>query len=182
MRWGASSIARSLAVGAMLWRDLSAERMTPRRRHHGGARPECRENDPQGMEALMAGDAERVIVIGAGHNGLVAAFYLAKAGYAPLVLERAAIAGGSAITEEIHPGIRCPVLFDISGPLLPEIERDMQLVKQGVETISSEVQTVALHPDGSAIRIYTDPARTASELERISTHDGRKFSEFHSTF
>jgi phytoene dehydrogenase-like protein len=134
------------------------------------------------MEALMAGDAERVIIIGAGHNGLVAAFYLAKAGYAPLVLERADIAGGSAVTEEIHPGFRCPVLFDMSGPLLPEIERDMQLAKQGVETISSEVQMVALHPDRSGIRIYTDPARTASELERISSNDGRRFPEFHSTF
>jgi phytoene dehydrogenase-like protein len=134
------------------------------------------------METLMSRDTERVVIIGAGHNGLVAAFYLAKAGHAPLVLERSAIAGGSAVTEEIHPGFRCPTLFDMSGPLLPEIAKDLELEKHGIETITSEIETVALDPGGHAIRFYGDPARTASELGRFSAHDAGKFLEFHSVF
>jgi phytoene dehydrogenase-like protein len=51
-----------------------------------------------------------VVIIGGGHNGLVAAFYLAKAGYKPLVLERRAQPGGAGITEEFHPGFRCSIL------------------------------------------------------------------------
>lgn len=55
-------------------------------------------------------DTRDVIIVGGGHNGLVAAFYLAKAGYKPLVLERRAQVGGAAITEEFHPGFRCSTL------------------------------------------------------------------------
>ena len=67
---------------------------------------------------------ERVVIIGGGHNGLVAAFYLAKAGFAPLVLERREIVGGSAVTEEIHAGFRCPALLHAAGPLLPQVVQD----------------------------------------------------------
>lgn len=127
----------------------------------------------------MARDRERVVIIGAGHNGLVAAFYLAKAGYAPLVLERAEIAGGSAITEEIHPGFRCPALFDLAGPLLPQIAEDLKL-KEALLFPAADVQMAALHPDGRVLRIYTDPNRTATELESFSSHDARMFPQFHS--
>ena len=65
-----------------------------------------------------------VIIIGGGHNGLVTAFYLAKAGFKPLVLERRAQAGGAAITEEFSPGFRCSTLAHSAGPLLPEIVSD----------------------------------------------------------
>ena len=58
-----------------------------------------------------------VVIIGGGHNGLVTAFYLAKAGYKPLVLERRAQPGGAAITEEFHPGFRCSTLAHSAGPL-----------------------------------------------------------------
>ena len=68
-----------------------------------------------------------VIIVGGGHNGLVAAFYLAKAGFKPLVLERRAQVGGAAITEEFHPGFRCSTLAHNAGPLRADIVRDMQL-------------------------------------------------------
>ncbi|HEY2384807.1 MAG TPA: NAD(P)/FAD-dependent oxidoreductase [Terriglobia bacterium] len=128
----------------------------------------------------MPRDRERVVIIGAGHNGLVAAFYLAKAGYAPLVLERAEIAGGSAVTDEIHPGFRCPALFDLPGPLLPQIEKDLQLQKEHL-FFTPDVQVAALHPDGKVLRIYTDPNRTATDLQSFSAQDARKFPQFHST-
>ena len=56
-----------------------------------------------------------VVVIGAGHNGLVAACYLARAGYKPLVLERRDVVGGAVVTEEIHAGYRCPALAHVSS-------------------------------------------------------------------
>jgi phytoene dehydrogenase-like protein len=133
------------------------------------------------MEALVETDRERVIIIGAGHNGLIAAFYLAKAGYAPLVLERSNTVGGSAVTEEIHPGYRCPALFDMTGPLLPQIVNDLQLAQKGLETIESKIQLLALHPNGSPLRIYEDAEVTARELAQLSSHDAAKFPEFHAT-
>ena len=77
-------------------------------------------------------DTRDVVIIGGGHNGLVTAFYLAKAGYKPLVLERRAQPGGAAITEEFHPGFRCSILAHAAGPLRPDIVRDMQLEKHGL--------------------------------------------------
>ena len=130
----------------------------------------------------MSRDTDRVVIIGAGHNGLVAAFYLAKAGYKPLVLERAAVPGGSAVMEEIHPGFPCPVLFDLPGPLLPQIIKDMHLEKDRPLFVTPEVQMTALVPDGAPLHIFTDPNRTASELSRVSSHDAGKFLQFHAAF
>ena len=68
-----------------------------------------------------------VIIIGGGHNGLVAAFYLAKAGFKPLVLERRPVVGGAAVTDEIHPGFKYSTLSHAAGQLVPQIARDMDL-------------------------------------------------------
>ena len=97
-----------------------------------------------------------VVIIGGGHNGLVTAFYLAKAGYKPLVLERRAQPGGAAITEEFHPGFRCSTLAHSAGPLRPDIVRDMQLEKHGLNMITPEVAVTALSPDGRALILYND--------------------------
>jgi phytoene dehydrogenase-like protein len=132
------------------------------------------------VEALMPGDRERIVVIGAGHNGLVAAFYLAKAGFAPIVLERASVAGGTAITEEIHPGYQCPVLFDTPGPLLPQIVKDLKLEEKKL-FVTTDLRMTVLHPDGKRLRIFADPNRTGTELSPFSPHDARKFLEFHAT-
>ena len=68
----------------------------------------------------------RAVIIGAGHNGLVAAFYLAKAGYRPIVLERREQVGGAAVTSEIHPGFRVPTLAHTFGPLRPDVAADLR--------------------------------------------------------
>lgn len=127
----------------------------------------------------MPADRERIVIIGGGHNGLIAAFYLAKAGFAPIVLERAAMTGGSAVTEEIHPGFQCPVLFDTPGPLLPQIMKDTKL-DEGKLFAEGDFPMTVLHPDGKRLRIFTDPNRTGMELSSFSSHDARKFPEFHS--
>ena len=122
-------------------------------------------------------NAARVVVVGGGVNGLVAAFYIAKAGFAPLVLERRELVGGVAVTEEIHPGFRCPTLLHVAGPMLPQIVKDLQL--EAVSPQKGNTGLVALHPDGRALRMYEDPRRAAAELAAFSAHDSMSYPQFH---
>jgi phytoene dehydrogenase-like protein len=123
-----------------------------------------------------------IIIIGAGHNGLVAAYYLAKAGLKTLVLERREIVGGGAITEEFHPGFRCSTLAGSPGPLLPQITKDFQLERRGVEFITPTARVWAPNATGDAISIYEDAKRTADELTKTSRADAERYPEFISTF
>ena len=119
-----------------------------------------------------------IVIIGGGHNGLVAAFYLARAGFKPLVLERRTQVGGAAITEEFHPGFRSSVLAHSAGPLRPEVIRDMQLEKHGLKFITPEVAVTALSPDGTALILYRDIERAAQEIAKFSAADAAKYREF----
>ena len=130
----------------------------------------------------MAGAKPDIIIIGAGHNGLVAASYLAKAGLKPLVLESREVVGGCAVTEEFHPGFRCPVLAHAAGPLLPHIFEDLQLERHGLMFIKPELRALALNEDGPPLAIYDDASRTASELEKFSAHDARSYPRFRESF
>src|SRR5438270_2340221 len=118
-----------------------------------------------------------VILIGGGHNGLVTAFYLAKAGFKPLVLERRGQVGGAAITEEFSQGFRCSTLAHSAGPLLPELMRDMQLERFGLKTVVPEAGVTALAPDGRALILYNDVRRAAREVEKFSARDAAKYPE-----
>jgi phytoene dehydrogenase-like protein len=129
----------------------------------------------------MAGTANNqrdVVIIGGGHNGLVTAFYLAKAGFKPLVLERSAQVGGAAITEEFHPGFRCSTLAHTAGPIRPDIVRDMELEKHGLLFITPDICVTALSPDGRALSLYQDADRSAQEISAFSQKDGSKYVEF----
>src|SRR5437764_11620727 len=119
-----------------------------------------------------------IVIIGGGHNGLVAAFYLARAGFKPLVLERRTQVGGAAITEEFHPGFRSSVLAHSAGPLRPEIVADMQLEKHGLNIITPDVSVTALSPDGRALILYRDIERAAQEVAKFSEADALKYREF----
>ena len=123
-----------------------------------------------------------IIIIGAGHNGLVAAFYLAKAGLKPLVLERRELVGGACVTEEFHPGFRCSALASSAGPLLPQVLKDLQLHRSGLQFITPAVRVSAPNLNGPPICIYNDARRTAGELATDSKKDGEKYSEFASFF
>lgn len=120
-----------------------------------------------------------IIIIGAGHNGLVTAFYLAKAGYKPLVIERRNQVGGAAITEEFYPGFRASLLAHSAGPLRPEVVRDMQLEKHELKLIMPAIDVTALSPDGRALILYRDVERSAQEISKISKSDAAKYREFH---
>src|SRR5205823_10493832 len=126
----------------------------------------------------MSDNSRDIVIIGGGHNGLVTAFYLAKAGLKPLVLEQRNIVGGAAITEEFHPGFKCSTLSHSAGPLRPEIIRDMELAQHGLKLITPEIGAVALSPDGRALVLYDDARRTAQEISKFSQNDAVGYPEF----
>ena len=123
-------------------------------------------------------DKRDVVIIGGGHNGLVTAFYLAKSGFKPLVLERRPQTGGAAITEEFHPGFRGSILTHSAGPLRADIVRDMQLEKNGLQLIRPEVGVTALSPDGRALMLYSDTKKAAEEISKFSAKDAAKYPQF----
>ena len=119
-----------------------------------------------------------VVIIGGGHNGLVTAFYLAKAGYKPLVLERRPQPGGAAVTDEFHPGFRCSTLAHSAGPLRPDVVRDMQLEKHGLKVIQPEYAVTALSPEGRALSLFADHRKSVEEIAKFSSRDAAKYPQF----
>ncbi len=119
-----------------------------------------------------------VIILGAGHNGLVTAFYLAKAGFKPLVLERRPIVGGCAITEEFHTGFRCSRLSHSAGPVRSDIVRDMDLVNHGLRMYSPEVRVLSLSPNGEPLALYGDITKSQQEIAKSSQKDAANYAEF----
>src|ERR1700740_1899044 len=94
---------------------------------------------------------QRVVLIGGGHNALVAAFYLAKGGFKPLVLERREMLGGGAVTEEFYEGFHASTLAHTLGPLRADIARDMQINKADYEILRPDPRVFAPRPDGQAL-------------------------------
>jgi phytoene dehydrogenase-like protein len=125
----------------------------------------------------VANASRDIVIIGAGHNGLVTAGYLARAGLRPLVLERREVVGGAAITEEFHPGFRCSTLAHAAGPLLPAVVRELQLARHGLEFIQPDVQVFAPGPDGRGLVLYNDQTRSSEAIARWSAQDARRYSE-----
>jgi phytoene dehydrogenase-like protein len=123
-----------------------------------------------------------VTIIGGGHNGLVAAAYLAKSGLKTLVLERREVVGGGAVTEEIHPGFRVSALDHAAGPFSAQVISDLNLPNFGLQMISPEVRVLALSPDGKSLCVYNDVAKTVSEIEKFSTKDAKSYPEFVNSF
>jgi phytoene dehydrogenase-like protein len=117
-----------------------------------------------------------VIIIGAGHNGLVTAGYLAKAGRRVLVLEKRDAVGGAAVTEEIFPGFKASPVTD--GSYLSEaVRRDLK-VGAHVETLPSDVVACCPQPDGSQLTLWRDTARSAQEIARFSKADAEAYPGF----
>ena len=104
------------------------------------------------------------VVIGAGHNALVAAAYLARGGMRTLVLESRDRVGGAADTTELARGIRVPALAHTVGRLRPSIQKDLGLAGHGLSLVAPDVRVFAPSPDRSAITLWSDPARTALGL------------------
>jgi phytoene dehydrogenase-like protein len=123
-------------------------------------------------------DGYDAIVIGAGHNGLVAAAYLAKVGRRVLVVERRDRAGGILDTVEVGKGTRVPGIVHTVGRLRTSVIEQLGLRRHGFDPISPEVRIFAPQPDGPALTVWADPARTAAELRDRSAHDAEAFVPF----
>src|SRR5260221_14562716 len=118
-----------------------------------------------------------VIVIGGGHNGLVNAAYLARAGKKVLVLERRYILGGAAVPEEFSPGFKFSVSSYVVSPLRPEITRALDLPRHGLEILPLD-GTFTPMPSGDYLWRMNDHGRTVREIRRHSRIDAEAYEEF----
>jgi phytoene dehydrogenase-like protein len=118
-----------------------------------------------------------VIVVGAGHNGLTAAAYMARGGLSVLVLEARDRVGGAAVTEELG-GVRVPALAHTVGRLRPSVVRDLDLAAHGLALVSPEVRVFAPQPDGRAVTLWADLGKSVESLRAWSEDDATAFVEF----
>jgi len=117
------------------------------------------------------------IVVGGGHNGLVCAAYLAKAGRKVLVLERRHVLGGAAVSEELHPGFTFSVCSYVVSLLRPWIIRDLQLPRFGLQLIPLPCAFLPL-PDGRSLARWDDPEATRREIAAFSRRDSEVYPRF----
>jgi phytoene dehydrogenase-like protein len=111
------------------------------------------------------------IVVGSGHNGLIAAGYLAKAGKRVLVLERREIIGGATVTEEAFPGYQLSTCSYVCNLLLPEVIRDLELERHGYHVRPFDPTYFCPFPDGSYYMSSLDGAKTREQIAKFSKKD-----------
>jgi phytoene dehydrogenase-like protein len=119
-----------------------------------------------------------VLVIGAGHNGLVTAAYLAKAGLRACVVERRQLLGGAAATEAVFPGFKVNTGAVDAGSFLPRVVTDLALEQHGLRFIQGPAVVFAPQPDGSALTLWRDRERTRRELARRSPSDAERYPHY----
>src|SRR5688572_6267636 len=117
------------------------------------------------------------IVVGGGHNGLTCAAYLAKSGWEVLVLERRAVLGGAAVSEEVFPGFTFSVCSYVVSLLRPWIIRELELAKHGLEIIPLEA-AFSPYLDGRSLCRWSDPERTRREIAAFSKKDSEVYPQF----
>ncbi|MBK5263880.1 MAG: NAD(P)/FAD-dependent oxidoreductase [Alphaproteobacteria bacterium] len=111
------------------------------------------------------------LIIGAGHNGLVCAFYLAQAGLKVRIVERRDVVGGAAVTEEFHPGFRNSVASYTVSLLQPKVIADMRLADHGYRVIERPISNFLPQEDGGYLKLGGGLERTQAEFRRFSAHD-----------
>ena len=116
------------------------------------------------------------VIIGGGHNGLVSAAYLARAGLKTLVLEKRHVLGGAAVTEEIFPGFRFSVASYVVSLLRPEIIRELELPKHGLDILPLDGTFTPL--EGDYLWRVNDHGRTMRELRRWNPVDAEAYEEY----
>src|ERR1700736_2590057 len=115
------------------------------------------------------------VVVGAGHNGLTAAAYLAHAGLSTLVLERREVVGGCCVTEQIAPGCRASTTSYIASMLRPEVISDLHLADYGLRMVPCDPALQVPFPDGHVVPWWADRERAKAEFKKISAKDAETF-------
>lgn len=118
------------------------------------------------------------IIIGGGHNGLVCAAYLAKAGWKVLVCERREMLGGCAVTEELWPGFKVSTASYVVSLLLPEIESELQLAKYGYKVLARSPSSFTPFEDGRHLMMGPDKKLTRSEIAKFSKKDAEAYPRY----
>lgn len=119
-----------------------------------------------------------VIVIGGGHNGLVTAAYLARAGVKVLVLERREVLGGACVTEEVWPGYRVSTAAYVNSLLRPEIIRDLELKRHGFQMLPRNPSSFTPFPDGRSLLLGPDKGLTYREVSKFSPRDAEALPRY----
>ena len=117
------------------------------------------------------------IIVGGGHNGLICAAYLARAGRKVLVLERRHVLGGAAVSEELYPGFTFSVASYVVSLFRPHIIRQLELAKHGYEIIPIDCSFLPL-PNGDSLARWGDANRNRCEIQRFSRKDADVYPEF----
>jgi len=125
-----------------------------------------------------AGAAFDAIIIGAGHNGLTCAAYLARAGRRVLVLERRGVAGGAAVTGEIAPGYRASTASYLVSLLLPEVERELELARHGYKVLPRNPSSFTPLEDGRSLMLGPDADFNRAEIAKFSARDAEAYPRY----
>lgn len=119
------------------------------------------------------------VIIGGGHNGLVCAFYLARAGLSVRIVERRDVVGGAAVTEEFHPGFRNSVASYTVSLLQPKVIADMRLAEHGYRVIERPISNFLPQPDGGYLKLGGGLERTQAEFRRFSARDAEALPAYY---
>jgi len=125
----------------------------------------------------MRGNERDVVIIGGGHNGLVCAFYLARAGLRVTLLERRAVVGGAAVTEEFHPGFRNSTASYTVSLLQPKIIADLKLYEHGLRIVERRMANFLPLPDGRYLAV--GEGRTKEQVAKFSARDAGRLDSYH---
>src|SRR5436309_8030466 len=119
-----------------------------------------------------------IIIVGAGHNGLVTAAYLARAGKRVLVLERRHVVGGACVTEELWPGFKVSTAAYVNSLLRPEIIRDLELARHGFELLPRSPSSFTPFPDGRFLLMGPDKELTRQQVAKFSARDAEALPRY----
>ena len=127
---------------------------------------------------MRASDHYDAIIVGAGHNGLVTACYLGRAGLSVLVLERRHLVGGACVTEETFPGYKVSTAAYVNSLFRREIVRDLDLGRHGFEVLARSPSSFTPYPDGRHLFLGPDPALNHREIAKFSPPDAERYPEY----